>query len=930
MKYSVWFLLAFTGFLTSAQEKQAYSLIISSQQTQASIDFLGMANEPLRLIAEVRPNSFGFDKAILGNLKIFASTDSVLSSDDLLVLDSICTLPKYSYQSFPVKHSLRPGSYYLFVQFFAKDTNVYETKSETVKLSVELIGFSIEVKEIWFSRIKTSEYHDETLLHAEVDLNLIGNTISIGSLSSEWAFGLTKGKKTEAFNSIYRTDSLNTGHTTILLEERLFNNPDFKSFQQVFIKHTSAYFSEGYIKIPDITFNFPIKVITDIDQLNAFRRKRDPYLTYGSFILKQDAFDSLNVEKLYAEAEQFYSIYNASLQAASLKQFKQAVQLADSAFAFVGNHRASSLLYVEAQLMTGLYSGLLKYQQALDPKLEQPKLHDRIGEAMKMADLMTSGYTHLLDHALPDSLDHFNEMEKSGFFDKPQMFSQPLITDFPILWKTRSVPALEHFIRSTDYESADQIIDQVSRHVQLLKPVWKVIQADTAMNRYFEDVATAATEQNDMQDFLESRLSYYAASGLYAEGEEAVADAVLAWSCSYKFAPERLWLSAAHFYETLGNFKGADSLYQLTDTHFKDKHAKTPNPIWLLKGKNQALLHARLGKPVSLTDSLTRKLDEVRQKNFLAYLDLLNDQALAQKLAYFGNPVYKSFYFNRIEQLELQHQSFAANEWKKDLAFLLGREGQYRQSLIVYKNLFVLENPKAVVLRLGFSEEAQLFFAQRQHETLSRYLNVVSEFGKIATPEAYDSALRVGLRQVLFQHSFILRGNFQLLYDVSRSTDPQVVKNFVLWQELRQYLNELYVKDERDEKALIAWKKYVLETEERLIRSVRDTASMKLDYVQSLDSIRANLKTDEAAIEIVRLHVNHKVYYSTETKYAALIIRKTGPLQYVEFPFSGADLEGKFYKRYRNSIIVQQPDRNSYSVFWEPLTKHLNGIKTIY
>jgi|JI10StandDraft_1071094.scaffolds.fasta_scaffold03685_9 CHAT domain-containing protein len=913
-----------------AQSKHAYSLNITSQQTQGRINFLGMANEPLRLIAEVRPEAFGLDKPIRGNFKIFASADSIFSPNDLVVLDSACTLPDYSYQSFPIKHSLKPGSYYLFAQFFAKDTNLFEAQSAVVKLSAELIGFTVQIKDIWFSRIKTSEYSEETNLFAEIDLTLTGNTVSIGSLRSEWAFGLTKGKKTEAFNSIYRTDSLPTGRTTIALEEKIFNNPDFKSFNQVSIKLTSAYFSEGYIKIPDVTFNLPIKVVTDIDQLNAFRRKRDPYLTYGSFILKQEAFDSLAVEKLYSEAEQFYSIYHASLQAASQKQFKQAIHLADSAFAFVGTHRASGLLYIEAALVSDLYSGLFKYLQALQPQQEQPELNFKLGEAMKMADLMTSGYAHLLNRMLPDSLDHYNEMEKSGFFDKPEMFRQPLITDFPILWKTRSVPTLEHFIRNTDYESADQIIDQVNRHVTLLKPVWEIIRADTAMSRHFSYAATTATEQNNMLDFLQARLSYYAASGLYADGEEAVADAVLAWQCGYKFSPEKLWVSVANFYETLGDFKAADSLYALSDTHFKNKYKETPNSTWLLKGKNQALLQARLGKPVALSDSLTQTLEEVRKQNFLAYLDLLNDQTLAQKLAYFGNPVYKNFYINRIEQLEDQYQSFAANEWKKDLAFLLGREGQYRQSLMVYKNLFILENPKAVALRLGFSEEAQLFFAQRQRETLSRYLSVVAEFGKTASGEAYDSALRVGLQQVLFQHSFILRGNFQLLYDVSRSTDQQVANSFVLWQTLREHLNELYVKGEPNEKELTAWKKYLLETEEKLIRSARDTASMKLDYVQSLDSIRTKLKPDEAAIEIVRLQQNHKVYYSNSPTYAALIIKKNGPLQFVVFPAAGADMEGKFYKRYRNSILFQQRDANSYTIFWGPLAKQLAGIKTIY
>jgi hypothetical protein len=70
-----------------------------------------------------------------------------------------------------------------------------------------------------------------------------------------------------------------------------------------------------------------------------------------------------------------------------------------------------------------------------------------------------------------------------------------------------------------------------------------------------------------------------------------------------------------------------------------------------------------------------------------------------------------------------------------------------------------------------------------------------------------------------------------------------------------------------------------------------------------------------------------KFITATHASYAALIIKKNGPLQFVVFPAAGADMEGKFYKRYRNSILFQQPDANSYSIFWEPLTKHLGWNK---
>lgn len=251
--------------------------------------------------------------------------------------------------------------------------------------------------------------------------------------------------------------------------------------------------------------------------------------------------------------------------------------------------------------MSGLYSGLFK----ILPEEHKPEINNRLGEAMKMADLMTSAYSDLIQRLLPDSLDHYNEMEKSGYFDKSEIFHQPLISLLPILWKSRSIPALEHFIRNTDYESADMIIEQANRHQQLLKPVWQIIQSDTALVKNFSHVATAATEGNSMLDFLLARLNYYAASGLYDKGTEAVTEATLAFSCSYQFQPERLWITSARFFETLGNFTKADSLYKLCDDHFKKEQVENPNPLWTLSGENQTVLHARLGASIPQDQALT-------------------------------------------------------------------------------------------------------------------------------------------------------------------------------------------------------------------------------------------------------------------------------------------------------------------------------------
>src|SRR5690606_38685780 len=147
-------------------------------------------------------------------------------------------------------------------------------------------------------------------------------------------------------------------------------------------------------------------------------------------------------------------------------------------------------------------------------------------------------------------------------------------------------------------------------------------------------------------------------------------------------------------------------------------------------------------------------------------------------------------------QLESQQQYFEANEWLKELAFLLGRDGKYDESLTLYHNLFTIENLKAIAFRLGFSEEAQLYYSQKMQEDFSRFLNVALAYQQSGETDTLTEMVLACYQQALFNHAFVLRGNFRLLYVVYRSEDQRVQELNVKWQLLREYLNKLYVANE--------------------------------------------------------------------------------------------------------------------------------------
>ncbi len=928
-----------TGFLlistlVHAQEKSNYKLEVSSGY-DAKDEIIQLSSQPIRLTFTVQADPYQFNTSIPGKLKIIASTDTIPDAGDQLVLDSACTLPDFNYTETPVRHKLKPGTYYLFIFYEANDQNKWAVKSNTVQKKLNLLDVTISVKEAWLSHVKTSEFSEEKSVHIEVDLNLSCCAQSLGEFNSQWEIGLAKKQngKVEVIQTFYPPDSLLEASNKFIWEESVYTDLDFSIFNFMVVRMTSAYFTEGYRTIPDQTFTIPLKVIRDVTTLNALRRKQYPFLTYGEFQLTDKQLEELNIDELYTEAQKFYKLTASALKAIQHKQPDAALQYTDSAFALAGSQKASTLLFVAPGVVANLYSGIIRWADAYNVPVDREALNFRLGEAMKMEDLIESGYGALTQKILPDSLWLENEMEKGGFYSEDDRFQHDNLTNLPVIWADYTVPTLEHFIRIIDFESADKVASNAGRHLKLVKPVWELLAADTMLYTHFAYLGNALSEQNDMLAFSKSRLQYYAQSGLYAAGEEAIADAALAFACSYQFAPDDFWKGVGMFYEAMGAFEKADSLYTLSDERISalQNQKKQNNEVGLLRGNNVALLNAKRNgtRDEKLADVLVKALEKLRQDNLMVYLDMISNKEVAQKVGFLGSDVYVNLYWNQYKQLESQQQYFVANEWLKELAFLLGRDGKYDESLTLYHNLFTIENLKAIAFRLGFSEEAQLYYSQKMQEDFSRFLNVALAYQQSGETDKLTEMVEACYQQALFNHAFVLRGNFRLLYDVYRSEDPRVQELNVKWQLLREYLNKLYVANEPDRKGMALLKAEILKTEQELIRLARDTSSMVYDYIPPVDSIQSKLKAEEAAVEIIRFTENGSGYYADQPRYAALVVTPSS-VQLIPFPAEGKHMEGRQYKLYKNSIQYKITDETSYSVYWRPVLNVLKDVRKVY
>ncbi len=887
-----------------------------------------------------------FTDTIEGKLNVVLSENTIFEKSDQLLLERSGNFKNYDYQKDTLDHLPKPGEYFLLASFISKDSLNYDDRSELLIQRLMVYDLKVNVERAYITDFELSEYHRNTELKVALSLDVPCCTDSLGSFN----FSLeVLGRRNELptddgvqINTFYENRDLEDGVNLIELEADLYNftNPgDYKFFGF----NVSGYFTHFYSKIEEILPSVPLEVITDVAAVNAMRQEQHPFLTYGDFSVSSDQLEGLEVDVLVSQARQFYSTVEQSLRAAQAKDYKTYLELADSAFAHCGRHAPSSLLFIQPGVVSSLYSSfhnILVKDSSFQEPYTNSAIQFRLGEAMDMESLMDGAYKRLSEEILPGGIAVKSAVEASGYFDTDSTYLQPVLIENPVLWKEVTVLALEHFVRVHDFESADQLIGQADRHAELLIPVWMALES-MGGDSLFGDLASELIDYNSMLDYHLAKLNFYTTTGLFDEGKRAFERTNLLYQNSFKFDPSNFWLTSAAFFEELRAFERADSLYMLADRYFEkradDYSTKSDKSKIKLRGFNQVALERKI-KPIEGNTKLIRdyvkNLENVKKQGFvLDYLDIMNNRSTSQKLGLFRSAGYPEMYMYNINQLEDQNQYFLASDWRKDFAYFLGRDKHYSPAFVVYHNLFGVENLKSKAFRSSFSEEAQVFYGRKQLEVFNRFINLVLEApADSLTQQEAEEALTLGFNQTMFYHSFILRGNMRLLYDIFQSDDPVIQQKYELWKAYKELLNDLYIKENTTQTDINKLKKEIEQTGEALIRNVRDTSTFFTKEVSEFEQIRSRLKEGEAAIEIIRIMMNHEVYYGDEIRYAAYIITRDMELpKLIAWPTSSVDLENRDFKYYRSAIQFQLTDTLSYNNYWKPIEDNLpDSIQTIY
>jgi CHAT domain-containing protein len=165
------------------------------------------------------------------------------------------------------------------------------------------------------------------------------------------------------------------------------------------------------------------------------------------------------------------------------------------------------------------------------------------------------------------------------------------------------------------------------------------------------------------------------------------------------------------------------------------------------------------------------------------------------------------------------------------------------------------------------------------------------------------------------------------------SGNQALIKDYVAWLDKKETLARYYSLSREELKEqkidLAALEKEANDMERSLSQRSSDFsqgyAAEKLSYAK----VASLLGPQEAAIELIRIRTYDKDFTS-DSKYAALILTQGAPEPKLVVLDNGNQLETRYAKFYRNSIQQKSADNYSYDQFWARIDGALTGKKTLY
>ncbi len=394
----------------------------------------------------------------------------------------------------------------------------------------------------------------------------------------------------------------------------------------------------------------------------------------------------------------------------------------------------------------------------------------------------------------------------------------------------------------------------------------------------------------------------------------------------------KLQINLANIYRFEKKYDEAEQLYLKAIKLKQKKLGKHPDLAHLKKGLAQ--LYMEMGKTQEVEQLLQSAYDIDKRKlgeNNPATLSIQQELAnyyrfnanaskaceLLNKVVNKKKEIYGEGHPNYIQALE----DLALAQW--ELSNINSAKSNYKlviNSTLNYINTYFN----------SLNDNEKTLYWEKTNARLQRFYSFATANYK-ANDSIVDDSLIIQLYSTLINtKGFLLNNSSKIRNIISSSADESLKLTYNQWLETKENLNQAFQLSKEElaqENVNIDSLKASADALERELS--QKSAAFKEgteNKLVSSESIQKQLKTNEAAIEIIQLN-KYNNGFTGNSSYLALIVK---PSHLKLISIGNADTINKAIATFREKTIDQKSENEAYFPTWQPIDEQLNGVTKLY
>jgi CHAT domain-containing protein len=241
----------------------------------------------------------------------------------------------------------------------------------------------------------------------------------------------------------------------------------------------------------------------------------------------------------------------------------------------------------------------------------------------------------------------------------------------------------------------------------------------------------------------------------------------------------------------------------------------------------------------------------------------------------------------------------------------------------------------------NYANFIKAYFPALSEREKTKYWNTIKSdfefYNTLAASQADREPAMVAtmMNNALLTKAILLNSSIKIRERILNSSDEQLKNSFLLWMEKKEFLtNALSMSIDQlleNQIDLVGLTNEVENLEKELSRKSELFGQSFEEKAITWENVRNVLKGNEVAVEMIRYrHFDH--VFTDSVVYALAYVKndKSQPRPKLVLLPNGSELEGRYLRNYKNSIVYRVTDRFSYEKYWKPIEKGIGGLNTIY